>query len=250
MENKTKNEYLLEMIYLIRTNLPRRRIYYVFYFIFKFVGIILSTTDLRNFESKENNITSVHSILSLLSIFNSSFKIINDEYQIYSFLIFLFSLSVIIYYTIIYLKLKIIFEDSNTFIKDETNKLLNKTQKIEIHFNIIINIIIFINFFTSLIKEYLIFGVISPFIKKNLTDNSKVQIKNINYISNYFHNEIISVKIIMIFNVFSIIFFSFIEFIFLILNNIQCIFSRFGKPLYLGNKQNIFIFILTLFQPI
>ena len=250
MENKTKNEYLLEMIYLIRTNLPRRRIYYVFYFIFKFIGIILSTTDLRNFESKENNITSVHSILSLLSIFNSSFKIINDEYQIYSFLIFLFSLSVIIYYTIIYLKLKIIFEDSNTFIKDETNKLLNKTQKIEIHFNIITKIIIFINFFTSLIKEYLIFGVISPFIKKNLTDNSKVQIKNINYISNYFHNEIISVKIIMIFNVFSIIFFSFIEFIFLILNNIQCIFSRFGKPLYLGNKQNIFIFILTLFQPI
>ena len=250
MENKTKNEYLLEFIYLIRKNLPRRRIYYVFYFIFKFNGMILSTSNLRNYETNDNHITSMHSILSLLSIFHSSFKIINDNYQIYSFIIFLFCLSFIIYYTIIYLKFKILFRDSKTFIEDEINKLLHKTQKIEIHFNIITKIIIFINFFSSLIKEYLIFGVVSPFIKNILTDNSKIQIKNKNYISYYFNDQNMSNQIIMIFNIFSIIIFSFIEFIFLILNNIQCIFSRYGKPLYLGGKQNIFIFLLTLFQPI
>jgi outer membrane protein assembly factor BamE (lipoprotein component of BamABCDE complex) len=51
----------------------------------------------------------------------------------------------------------------------------------------------------------------------------------------------------MIFNIFSFIIFYTIGFIILKLNNISALFSKFGISLYFGEKQNIFILILTLF---
>ncbi len=146
MENKTKNEYLLEFIYLIRKNFPKKKQYYFAYFFIKFIGLILSTNNLRNFESKSNNITSFNSIISKICIFNYSLKIINFHYQLISLLIFILCFGIILYYLILYFHLKNFFNYSNS-ISQQTNKLLNITKYIEIQMKIITNIVLLINFF-------------------------------------------------------------------------------------------------------
>ena len=250
MENKTKNESLLELIYLIRKSFPRNNLYYFSYFLFKFLGIILSTNNIRNFESKINNITSIHSILKKITIFDSSFKLIDSNYQLISLIIFLICIGIIIYYSIVYLQLKSSFRDSKTLIKYETNKLLSMSDNIEIYIRIITYLVLIVNFFSELICEYLSFGIISPIIKNIITNSSNIERKNIKYIQNYFSNNIFSVKITMILNIFSFIILYFIEYLFLRLNNIYCLFSSFGIPLYYSRRQDIFILIFIFFQPI
>ena len=248
MENKTKNESLLKFIYLIRKHLPRSVIYYIFYFIFKFQGILTSTTNLKNYESKDNNITSIHSIISILSIYHFSFKIVNKNYQIFSFIIFVYNFLIVIYFFSIYKKLNCIFIKS--FIDNQANNMTKLTKKINIFLKIITSIVIFINFFSGIICEYLSFGIMAPLIKNMLINSSKIKFENKKYIDDYFNNSFFPIHLIMIFNIFSFIIFYSIGFIFLKLNNIESLFSKYGISLYLGKKQNIFIFILTLIQPI
>ena len=250
MENKTKNESLLELIYLIRKSFPRNNLYYFSYFLFKFLGIILSTNNIRNFESNINNITSIHSILKRITIFDSSFKIIDTNYQLFSLIIFLICIGIIIYYSIVYLQLKSNFRDSKTLKKYKTNKLLSKSDNIEIYIRIITYLVLIVNFFSELICEYLSFGIISPIIKNIITNSSNIERKNIKYIQNYFSNNVFSVKITMILNIFSFIILYFIAYLFLRLNNIFCLFSSFGIPLYYSRRQDIFILIFIFFQPI
>ncbi len=248
MENKTKNESLLKFIYFIRQNLPRSTTYYIFYFILKFQGILTSTINLKNYESRENNITSIHSFFSIFSIYHSSFKVINHNYDIFSLIFFIYNLLIVIYFFIVYKRLNSIFIRS--FIDNQSNNLTKATQKINIFLKIIINIVIFINFFSGIICEYLSFGIMAPIIKDMLINSSKIKIENKEYISEYFNKTIFPIYLIMIFNIFSFIIFYTIGFIILKLNNISALFSKFGISLYFGEKQNIFILILTLFQPI
>ena len=204
MEYKRKHEYFLEFIYLIRKNFPKKKQYYFAYFFIKFIGLILSTNNLRNFESKSNNITSFNSIISKICIFNYSLKIVNFHYQLISLLIFILCFGIILYYLILYFHLKNFFNYSNS-ISQQTNKLLNITKYIEIQMKIITNIVLLINFFSGFLCEYLSFGIISPIIKNIITDSSKIQNKNISYISNYFSNILFSTKLTMILNIISFI---------------------------------------------
>jgi len=249
MENKIKNEYFLEFIYLIRKNFPKKNLYYFTYFFIKFIGLILSTNNLRNFESKSNNITSFYSILSKICIFNSSIKIINFHYQLISLLIFILCFGIVFYYLFLFFQLKNVFNESNS-ISQQTNKLLNITKYIEIQMKIITKIVLFINLISGIICEYLSFGIISPIIKHIITDSSKIQNMNIQYISNYFSNILFSTKITMILNIISFIILYFIGYIFMILNDIHCLFSTYGVALYSKKKQTFFIYIFTFFQPI
>ena len=249
MEYKRKHEYFLEFIYLIRKNFPKKKQYYFAYFFIKFIGLILSTNNLRNFESKSNNITSFNSIISKICIFNYSLKIINFHYQLISLLIFILCFGIILYYLILYFHLKNFFNYSNS-ISQQTNKLLNITKYIEIQMKIITNIVLLINFFSGFLCEYLSFGIISPIIKNIITDSSKIQNKNISYISNYFSNILFSTKLTMILNIISFIILYIIGYCFIILNDIHCLFSSYGVTLYSKKKQSFFIFIFSFFQPI
>ena len=250
MECKAKHEYFFEFIYLIRKNFPKKNQYYFAYFFIKFIGLILSTNNLRNFESKSNNITSLYSIISQLCIFNSSLEIINFHYQLISLFIFILCIGIVFYYLILYFHLKKFFFNNSNSISQQTNKLLNITKFIEIQMKILTKFVLFINFVSGIICEYLSFGIISPIIKKLISDSSKIQNKNITFISNYFSSILFSTKLTMILNIISLIILYTIGYIFIILNDIHCLFSSYGITLYSKKKHTFFIFIFTFFQPI
>ena len=232
MECKAKHEYFFEFIYLIRKNFPKKNQYYFAYFFIKFIGLILSTNNLRNFESKSNNITSLYSIISQLCIFNSSLEIINFHYQLISLFIFILCIGIVFYYLILYFHLKKFFFNNSNSISRQTNKLLNITKFIEIQMKILTKFVLFINFVSGIICEYLSFGIISPIIKKFISDSSKIQNKNITFISNYFSSILFSTKLTMILNIISLIILYTIGYIFIILNDTHCLFSSYGITLY------------------
>ena len=97
---------LLRLLLNIRKNLPSSNLFYYIYFSFKYYGLILATQNLKGFESKKYNITSIYSILSKFLLFDSSFFIISKYYQYVSLIILLFILSLIIYFLTIFYRLK------------------------------------------------------------------------------------------------------------------------------------------------
>ncbi len=79
-----------KVIFNIRKNLPSSKVFYFIYFSIKFLGLILATQNLKGFESKDNKITSVYTILSKFLLFDSSFNIISRKYQLVCIIIFIF----------------------------------------------------------------------------------------------------------------------------------------------------------------
>ena len=91
--NNIQERAYLKLLLNIRKNLPSSKLFYFVYFFIKYYSLILSTQSIRKFESKENNITSLYSLLSKLLLFDSSFHIISKHYQylcIFIFYIYIF----------------------------------------------------------------------------------------------------------------------------------------------------------------
>ena len=56
------DRFLLKTFIHIKKSFPSSTIFYYIYFSFKLLGFILATQNLKGYESKDNNITSVYSI--------------------------------------------------------------------------------------------------------------------------------------------------------------------------------------------
>ena len=104
----------------IRKNLPSSKLFYFIYFSIKYYSLILSTQNLRKFESKENNITSLYSLLSKLLLFDSSFHIISKYYQYLCISILIILFALILYFLSIFFRLKYLYKNE---IKNEEIKL-------------------------------------------------------------------------------------------------------------------------------
>ncbi len=90
------------LMFNFRKNLPSFSAFYYIYFSFKFIGLILTTQNLREYESNNNKITSLYSILSKFLLFDSSFIYISKYYQYICIIIFILSLLIVIYFLFIY----------------------------------------------------------------------------------------------------------------------------------------------------
>ena len=96
MDRKIENEAALKFIYLIRSNLPSNDIFYSIIIFVKFIGLILLTHNVHNYEDPKR-ITSISSILSKIYFFNVKFSIIKDNYQLNCLIIFLILISFIVF---------------------------------------------------------------------------------------------------------------------------------------------------------
>ena len=96
----------LKLILNIRKNIPSSKIFYYIYFLFKYVGLILATQNLMEFESKKYNITSLYSLLSKLLLFDSSFNAISNSYQYICIIILVLIISFDLYFIFIYIRLR------------------------------------------------------------------------------------------------------------------------------------------------
>ena len=92
-----KHRSTIKIMYNFRKNLPNATTFYFIYYNFKLIGIILSTQNLKEYESQSNKITSFYSIFSKLLLFDSSFNIISYSYQWICIMIFI----IIIYFEFI-----------------------------------------------------------------------------------------------------------------------------------------------------
>ena len=89
MERKISNEPKFKLIYLFRQLFPTSDLFYIIFFFFKFYGIILTTHNLKGYENKSKGITSISSILSRLSFYNTNFRFIVKSYSEFCIIIFI-----------------------------------------------------------------------------------------------------------------------------------------------------------------
>ena len=232
------------LIFYFRKNLPSFTTFYYIYFSFKFIGLILATQNLREYESSNNKITSLYSILSKVLLFDSSFIYISKYYNYICFIIFLLSIFLIMYFLIIFFRLK------KTYIKfkkrDDFNhiKYLDNLKNIKLELKIFIYFLIFISSLSQYLLEYLLIGIILPFIKK-----AKKNLNSDKYLSNFLEQNGNKIIIIII-NTFSFFFYIFIDYFILYLNDTKGFLNRYGIDIYSNKLIQIFSIFLTLFQPL
>jgi hypothetical protein len=88
MERKISNESKFKLMILFRQLFPTSDMFYIIFFFFKFYGIILTTHNLKGYENKSKGITSISSILSRLSFYNTNFRFIVKSYSEFCLIIF------------------------------------------------------------------------------------------------------------------------------------------------------------------
>ena len=229
----------------IRKNLPSSKLFYFIYFSIKYYSLILSTQNLRKFESKENNITSLYSLLSKLLLFDSSFHIISKYYQYLCISILIILFALILYFLSIFFRLKYLYKNEIKNEEIKLNKFIGKLFNIKNEIKYFVWIITIISLISPYIYEYLFFGIGIAFVEeKNIKINDK-------YIKMFFKSEIkINKKIIMIFNIISFLICLIIDFFILYLNDTKGFISKYGIDIYSNKIIKIISLLLTLFQPI
>ena len=131
-----KDRTCFMLIFNIRKNFPSSLNFYYIYFALKFIGLILATQNLKGYESKDNRITSIYSILSKFLLFNSSFFLISHNYQFICTFIFIVSTLLFMYFILIYYRLNNIYidlkskEDFNLIKYYDNTKFIKKEIKI------------------------------------------------------------------------------------------------------------------------
>ncbi len=240
--NVNDRPYLM-LLLNIRQNFPSSKLFYYIYFSFKYYGLILATQNLRGFESKKYNITSIYSILSKFLLFDSSFFIISKYYQYVSLIILLFILSVLIYFLTIFYRLKSSKRKKSEEIK--LNKFLRNFPNFKTEVKIFTYIIVTLSLFNPFIQEYLFIGIALSFLESHDIDN------NDKYISKYYSDGIkINKAIILCSNILSLLISLLIDYFILYLNDTKGFISKFGIDIHSNQLIKIISLFLTLFQPI
>ncbi len=173
----------LKLILNIRKNIPSSKIFYYIYFIFKYVGLILATQNLRDFESKKYNITSLYSLLSKILLFDSSFNAISNYYQYICIIILVLILSFDLYFLFIYIRLRKISLYTSSIIDIKLNKYLNQFPYFKQELKVFSWILILISSISQLLEEFLFFGIAIVLLNQ---DNVK-KMKNI--YQNFFYTK-------------------------------------------------------------
>ena len=244
---------LIKIVYLIRANLTNNKIFYSIYFFFKFIGLILSTQNLKNYEEK-NNIKSFYTIFSKLLLFNKTYKFINHNYQTFCIIIFISNIIFFLLFYIIYKKIQHIYLNSKGNTTLYLNKYLSNKKNLYFFVKILAYYLLYISTINQHLGEYLLIGIITPFVKKDILKSNKkyyLSEKNKLYFFNYLNNEIyLDIHIICVLNIFSFIIIYIYEVLILELNDIKSLFSRNGIDLYNNKLIKYLIVIFSMFQPL
>ena len=253
MERKITNESKFKLIYLFRQLFPTNNMFYIIFFFFKFYGIILTTHNLKGYENKSKGITSISSILSRLSFYNTNFRYIVRSYSECCFIIFLLLCLFFIGIFIDYHFIASIYKNINTGIELNIRKI-GKFRKRE-PYKILSVVLLYFYLFLLLFGQHMIIyispGIFIPFLKNDMENNSNKYSLSINssYFNSFINNSSIPITLLAIINILScimlyILFFSFIQ-----LNNAIGIYSVYGQKLYFNYKIAIITFLTFLFLP-
>ena len=235
----------LKLILNIRKNIPSSKIFYYIYFLFKYFGLILATQNLREYESKKYNITSLYSLFSKILLFDSSFNIISNSYQYICIIILILILSYDLFFLLIYIRLRNISINTSSIVEMKLNKYLNKYPYFKKELKIFSWILILISFISQLLEEFLFFGIaIILYTENNLKKNEK-------YLSKFFSTEIkINKLIIMICNCISFISCILIDFFIIDINDTKGFINQYGIDINSNKSIKIISLFLTFFQPV
>ena len=266
-QQNEQNEYLFKILYLIRTNLPTSEYLYLIMFFIKYVGLILFSISLNEWE-KENpekmmNNKSNSSIINIQKVFSkflingNDLKILENNYEsiclIGFFAILIYTFFII--YGVINMRKKYYNKNSQSSI-DKKIKRINNNSKFEKRlFKFLSYIFFLIVFFHQYIIEYFIFGIIGSFLyifgildkeSFNTTINKDYSI----YINSYFKNINFNTIFILVICLISIIIIFALFLLFMLLNSTKTLFLNAGIPFY-GNKKYLFLkIILYNFSPL
>ena len=233
------------LFFNIRKNLPSYPTFYFIYFSLKFNGLILATQNLKDYESKNNKILSIYSVLSKFLLFHSSFIFVSKYYQLICILIFIFSILLIIYFLFIFFSLNKIYSHLKN--KEDFNliKYYDNTKNMKLELKILTYIFLIISILNQHLFEYLFFGIIIPFINE---DNSNLNPDQ--YLTNFFIDQLYYNKyIIMICNIVSFLICFFSDYIIIFLNDTKGFLSKYAIDIYSNKQIKIISLFLTLFQP-
>lgn len=248
MKIKAKNEEEFKFIYIIRQTFPTSDLFYSIFFIMKFIGIILSTHNIKGLESTNSNRMTITTILEKFLVFHLSFNATSFYYQTFSILFFILLVFITIGLVIIWMQIFILYSHNN----DVYDTFLIKTTKnmrYIIYSKTLSFLTLIIALFSQHLIEYLSFGVFYPFMKLLMKDNHSTFKPNlIQNLNNYHNQEYINCWALGTINFFSEIIICCFVFLFLLLNSTKSIFLRFGTSLYSNIKILIFLIIFSIFQ--
>ncbi len=239
------DRYFLKSFIHMRKNFPRSIIFYYIYFSFKLLGFVLATQNLKGYESKDNNITSLYSILSKFLLFDSSFSVISNNYEYICIIIFLILIYIYTYLVFIFLRMKKKYVNVEKRKDYHLTKYFGNNLNIKKEIKIITYQIIIISLFSQFLEEYLLFGILINFINKSNEDINSSD----SYLSNFLSNNYKTNKLfIMIVNIISFfIIFSFDSLI-IILNDTKGFVNKYGNDIYSNQSIKICYLFLTFCQ--
>ena len=264
------NVYKFKILYLIRTNLPKSEYTYIITFFIKYIGLILFSISLNQWNADKANENSmnegkgnlnnepeepsplfnVQNFFANLIITGHHFKVLTSFYEIICLLVFCFF--IIYCFCIIYVMylMKLKYHNKNQ-INEVDRKLskINNSSKFEKKAIKICTYIFFaIAFLHQYIIEYFLLGFLINILNSfNVYDQESfntVVLKDYSiYINQYILNKSFNTYFIIIIN-FVVMTLSFLFFIaFMILNSNKTLFINNGYPFY-GNNKYLFIKII------
>lgn len=250
MNIKIDNGELFKFLFEIRKNIPRAPGFYCLFFLFKCIGIIISTHNIKFLENFGKGHIVFSGLLEHLILYNYPVVSYLPTYAIFSILIFIILLLIAIAFLVVFLHIKHTYEKA-TNIYDHYLIKLTKKKTFKQILKILTFIWITIIFLSQHLMEYLSFGIAIPIFKKTYSlfkeDYRDTVTSELFKIIN---NEYFNIWIIFIINIFSsIILFIFVS-IFVAINSTLSLFAKYGTNLYSNLSMAIFINIFTLFQPL
>ena len=202
-QQNEQNEFLFKILYLIRRNLPTSEYLYLIMFFNKYVGLILFSISLNEWEKDNpmNNNKSNSSIFNIQKVFSkflingNDLKILDKNYEniclIGFFIILIYTFLII--YGIVNMRKKYYNKNSLSSIDKKIKRINNKSKFEKLLFKFLSYFFFLIVFFHQYIIEYLIFGIIGSFLyilgileseSFNTSSNSEYSI----YINSFYKN--------------------------------------------------------------
>ena len=251
-----KNEYLYQIIYLIRINFPSSEYLYIIMFFLKYIGLILFSISLNKWNNDKNNSTKTISSSDRIQGFFSKFlingnnlKILIKNYEqicIFGFCILIFYTTCVIF-GIIYMKNKFGHRKGISAIA-KALKNINKNSIFEEKYFKILSYILFLIAFThQYILEYYYFGFIGYILESfDVFESNLFKDENLEYsryVEEHLKHKSFNHIFMIIINLISIILVLIFFLFFMILNSSKTLFLNNGLPFY-GNKRYLFIKII------
>jgi len=263
------NIYKFKILYLIRTNLPKSEYTYIITFLIKYIGLILFSISLNEWNSdnakyisnderdkinnngkEQSSLFNVQQFFANLIITGNHFKVLTSFYEIICFIIFCFFIIYLFCIIFVLYLMKLKYHKKNQ-ISETDRKLskINNSSKLEKKIIQIFTYIFFaIAFLHQYIIEYFILGFLINFLNFfNIYDkdsfNTTVLKEYSIYINQYILNKSFNSYFMIVINLVVMIL-SFLFFVaFMILNSNKTLFINNGFPLY-GSNKYLFIKII------